>query len=40
MENLFKYDLPLDVKFDLKGSTYGRTALNKLWFPLNLGTPP
>ncbi len=31
MENLFKSDLKLDCKFDLKGSTYGRGTKNGKW---------
>jgi hypothetical protein len=29
MENLFKYEIKIDVKYDLKGSTYGRTCKGK-----------
>ena len=32
MSNLFKTDLRIDVKYDLKGSKYGRTTDKKNWF--------
>ena len=31
MENLFKTDLKINVKYDLKGSLYGRTAVKGNW---------
>ena len=33
MGNVFPYDVPLHRKYDLKGSTYGRTAGKKLSSP-------
>ena len=33
MGNLFSSDLPIDVKYDLKGSTYGRTSKKKGQLP-------
>lgn len=33
MGNLFASDLPIDVRYDLKGSTHGRTAKKKGQLP-------